>query len=181
MRDTTIRRMALGALWTTGVMCGCANADPAQVMGVSSPIPETPTIPRASIGVWRAKTLNGAPLPALFRTGTVVDSDVESAARFVFVDSAELTLRKDGHYTQAVFYSEWAGTQRSGPTQALYADIAVDAGRWEYVGATVLQLQSQWLAGRRISGTIVGDVPSSLRLRHGITVGAVEATFEYQR
>jgi hypothetical protein len=178
MGFSTVRYATLGALCWLGA---CADATSARISGPLPTEPQAPIAPRGHLGTWRATTLNGVALPALFRTGVVGDSSASASAQFVFVDSANVLLRADGQYTQTVYYTEWAGALGTGPTHALYSDVAVDAGHWEYTSTGALLLRSIYLVGRRINGTIIGDAPHTLRLQHGITVGPVEGTFEYRR
>lgn len=178
MPVSVVRRVAFRALF---LLCACADATPVPRLTEPPGGPDAPVAPRAPVGTWRATALNDNALPALYRTNLVTGASASESSRFVLVDSAEITLHADGQYTQAVYYTEWAGSVNDGPTRPLYREVAVDAGFWEVTEAGALLLDSIWLAGRRLRGTSTTGPPPALRLRHGITVGAPDATFEYRR
>lgn len=136
--------------------------------------------PRTVTGRWRASTLNGVALPAVYRTGALSGANTESVVREIVVDSSFVVLHPNARYTQEVYYSEWEVPANGGARRALYQELAVDFGQWSGAGPEGLQLQSRWVPIRRITGVGAND-GAALRLLHGIYGGDEPAAFEYRR
>lgn len=137
--------------------------------------------PRTVVGSWRAATMNGEPLPAVFRAREVLGSEGQSVTRQILIDSAFVVLYPNARYTQTLHFSEWEVTANGGARRAVNQDVAVDFGAWSGRAGETLQLDSRWVPTKRITGLSADSGMSALRLFHGIFGGDVSAAFEYRR
>jgi hypothetical protein len=157
------------------------NLQYAQQAGAAvSTLRRTPA-PLTVAGRWRAATMNGRSLPAVYTADSSIDVGAGLVSRHILIDSAMVTLQANNRYTQEVFYSEWEGSVNGAPRVRVYADIAVDFGSWNRTALDGVLLESGWLQNKRITGESREQDALPLRLFHGITHGDPPVEFGYRR
>lgn len=174
-----------GALrYTLGATLGAEltlNLQYAQQSGVAvSTLRRTPA-PLTMVGRWRAATLNGRALPAVYTADSSIDAGAGLVSRHILIDSALVTLQANNRYTQEVYYSEWEGPVNGPPQVRVYRENAVDFGIWNRTAFGGLLLESGWLQNKRITGEAREQDALPLRLLHGITHGDPPVEFVYRR
>ncbi|MCU0649760.1 MAG: hypothetical protein MUF00_17350 [Gemmatimonadaceae bacterium] len=174
-----------GALrYTLGATLGAEltlNLQYAPQSGVAvSTLRRTPA-PLTIVGRWRAATLDGRALPAVYTADSSIDAGAGLVSRHILIDSALVTLQANNRYTQEVYYSEWEGPVNGPPQVRVYRENAVDFGTWNRTAFGGLLLESGWLQNKRITGQAREQDALPLRLLHGITHGDPPVEFLYQR
>jgi hypothetical protein len=131
-------------------------------------------------GRWRASTLNGAALPAVYSSELNEEYPEGSLSWSIVIDSANVFLYPNGHYGHRIYYSEYHGEAGQQPTRLFRRFVAIDYGSFSRDG-TQLSLSSGWLSGLLKFGSVAENGAGALALNHGLTHGDPPAAFTYLR